>query len=306
MDKVNFVVIGHLIKETIKFPEKIVGPLLGSPAAYFSVAAAKLGARVGIVTKIGKDMPDNLLKPLLEVNVDRRGIKIEEKTTTNLLIYDKVGNKRIEYLKKAPDILFNDIPEDYLDVEIIFICPINYEVPITTVEAVKKNSRAILAVDLGGYGGAASSEHPGDQEFLKKLVGYFDIVKASSEDCRYLFPSEKISPPEKIADLFVKWGANIGIVTLGEKGCLVAAKTDKFKIPAFPAKVVDYTGAGDVFCAGFLTEYLRTKDVRKSTLFASATSSLVIEGTGGVTAKRMPTSSRVYERMRAFDIVDYL
>jgi hypothetical protein len=42
-------------------------------------------------------MPGDLLKPLLKVNVDRRGIKIEEETTTNLLIYDKLGNKRIEY-----------------------------------------------------------------------------------------------------------------------------------------------------------------------------------------------------------------
>jgi len=306
MDKVNFVVIGHLIRETIKFPEKRIGPVLGSPAAYSSVAAARLGARVGIVTKIGEDMPENLLKPLVEVNVDRRGIKIQGKTTTNLLIYDKLGNKRIEYLKKAPDILFNDIPKDYLDAEIIFMCPINYEVPVKTVEAIRKNSRAILAVDLGGYGGAASSEHLGDQKFLKELVEYFDIVKASSEDCRYLFLSEEISPPEKIADLFVKWGANIGIVTLGEKGCLVVAKTDKFKIPAFPAKIVDCTGAGDVYCAGFLTEYLRTENAQKSALFASAAASLVIEGTGGVTAKRMPTSSRVYERMRAFDVVDYL
>jgi hypothetical protein len=41
----DFVAIGHLIKETIKFPETTVGPLLGSPAAYSSVAAAKLGAR---------------------------------------------------------------------------------------------------------------------------------------------------------------------------------------------------------------------------------------------------------------------
>ena len=169
----DFVAIGHLIKETIKFPERKVGPVLGSPAAYSSVAAAKLGARAGIVTKIGRDMPDDLLKPLVEVNVDRRGIKIGERTTTNLLIYDKLGNKRIEYLKKAPDIFFQDIPKDYLNTKIIFICPINYEVPVETVEAIRKDSRAILAVDLGGYGGAASSEHPGDQRFLKKLVGYF-------------------------------------------------------------------------------------------------------------------------------------
>lgn len=291
----DLITIGHLIKETIEFPEKTIGPVLGSPAAYSSVAAARLGTRVGIVTKTGEDMPEDLLKPLVEVNVDRRGIKIKGETTTNLLIYDELGNKRIEYLKKAPDILFDDIPEDYLNAGIIFICPINYEVPVETVEAIRKNSKAILAVDLGGYGGAASSEHPGNRKFLKELVGYFDIVKASSEDCWHLFGVRE--EEEKIANFFIKCGANIGIVTLGEKGCSVATKTDKFKIPAFPAKVVDHTGAGDVYCAGFLTEYLRTKNVRKSALFACATSSLVIERTGGVTSSRMPTTSKVQKRM---------
>ena len=291
----DLIAIGHLIKETIKFSEKTMGPLLGSPAAYSSVAAAKLGVRVGIVTKIGEDMPEDLLNPLVEVNVDRRGIKVGEKTTTNLLIYDELGNKRIEYLKKAPDILFDDVPEDYLNAGIIFICPINYEVPVKTVEAIRKNSKAILAVDLGGYGGAASSEHPGDQKFLRELVGHFGIVKASSEDCWHLLGVKE--EEEKVANFFIKWGANIGIVTLGEKGCIVAAKSDEFKIPSFPAKVVDCTGAGDVYCAGFLTEYLRTKDARKSALFACATSSLVIEGTGGVTSSRMPTTSKVHKRM---------
>jgi len=292
--RLDLVTIGHLIKETIKFPEKTVGPVLGSPVAYSSVAAAKLDTRVGIVTKIGKDMPEDLLKPLLEVNVDRRGIKVGKETTTNLLIYDELGNKKIEYSKKAPDIFFQDIPKDYRDPKIIFVCPINYEVPVETVEAIRKNSKATLAVDLGGYGGAASSEHPGDYKFLKKLVGYFDIVKASNEDCRHLLG---MKGNEEAANLFVEWGANIGIVTLGEKGCIVVTKSEKFKIPAFPAKVVDYTGAGDAYCAGFLTEYLRTKDARKSALFGCATSSLVIENTGGVTSLRMPTRSDVNKRM---------
>jgi len=65
------------------------------------------------------------------------------------------------------------------------------------VKAIRKKSKAILAVDLAGYGGAPSSKHLRDRKFLKKLVGYFDIVKVSSEDCRYLFLSEEISYPKK-------------------------------------------------------------------------------------------------------------
>jgi len=46
MQKLDLVAIGHLIKETIKFPHKTIGPVLGSPVAYSSVAAARLGVVV--------------------------------------------------------------------------------------------------------------------------------------------------------------------------------------------------------------------------------------------------------------------
>ena len=51
--------------------------------------------------------------------------------------------------------------------------------------------------------------------------------------------------------------------------------------------------------AGFLAKYLRTKNVEKSALFASATSSLVIEDSGGVSAKRMPDRAKVLQRIRS-------
>ncbi len=92
-------------------------------------------------------------------------------------------------------------------------------------------------------------------------------------------------------------GCYIGIVTLGEKGAIVATKDRKFRVPAFPVRVKDCTGAGDAYSAGFLAEYLRTKDPYKSALFAVATASLVIEGTGGVLAERMPTTSEVQSRI---------
>jgi len=303
MNTVSLVVIGHLIKETIKFPEKTIGPVLGSPAAYSSVAVGRLGVGTGIVTRIGTDMPESLLEPLLEANVDRKGIKVGTETTTNLLIYDEKGDKRIEYLKQASNILFGDIPKDYLQAKVIFVCPINYEVPMETVRLIRKNSKATLAVDLGGYGGAASDEHLSDRGFLRELIGYFDIVKASSEDCRHILGTGK--KEEEIASLFCEWGADVGIVTLGEKGAIMISKNRKYVIPAFPTKVVDCTGAGDVYCAGFFTEYLRTKDAKRSALFGNATASLMIEGTGGVLAERMPRFLQAFERARVLEETGY-
>lgn len=294
------VAIGRLIRETIKFPHKTIGPVLGSPAAYFSVAVVRLGVKAGITTKIGKDIAQDLLKSLIKAEVDATGLRVEgEDTTTNLLLYDASGNKAFRYLKKAPDILFDDIPRSYLAAKIFFICPINHEVSLETIRYIHSLGK-MVAMDLGGWGGAASTTHPErekDYHNLRELMKYLHIVKASTEDCRYLFHSKDI-PVNEIPHLFIEWGAKIGIVTLGENGSMVANKKGQLRVPVFPGNVIDCTGAGDVYSAGFLAEYLRTKNVEKSALFASATASLVIEDSGGVSAKRMPTRSEVLKRIR--------
>jgi len=288
--------VGHIINETIQYPDREISPVLGSPSAYSSVVASRLGIRTALVTKIGKDWPEELLAILKDAGVDMRGVKVGDKSTRNLLIYDKSGDKRVRYLEKAPSISISDIPKEYLKAKIIYICPMDYEVPLETIRELR-NLGKILAVDLMGYGGATSSTHPDKEEqrshrTLKELISYFHIVRASIEDCQYFFGAKE-GMEEDIAHLFTEWGADLGVITLGEEGAIIASKDKRFSIPAFPAKVKDCTGAGDSYSAGFLVEYIRTKDPYQSALFAAATASLVIEGSGGVLLERMPTTLQV-------------
>ena len=143
----DLVVIGHLLKEKIIFPDgREIGPVLGSPAAYASVASAKLGLKVGLVTKIGKDMPEELLKVFKEVGVDTQGMRIGDNTTTNLLIYKKSGEKKLEFLKKADDISFDDIPENYLNAGFFLICPINYEIDRELIVKLSERQKIITGI----------------------------------------------------------------------------------------------------------------------------------------------------------------
>lgn len=299
--KPELVVVGHMMKEMIRFPHRTIGPVLGGVTAYFSVIAAKLGARTGIVTKIGKDMPEDLLNPLYEAGVDTEGIIVEgSESRHSLLLYDESGNKTMQYPRKGKPITFKDIPEDYLKADIIYIDPEEGEIPFSVVEKLSSLEKE-LAIDLGGYGGAHCSEHTGksQEKLLGKMLPHFHTAKLSREDCHYLFPNT-FFVAEKIAKLLVEWGARIGIVTLAEKGAVIATSKDVFTIPAFTDRSIDCTGAGDAFAAGFLFSYHRERDVKKAGLFASATSSLVIEKTGGIALKRMPFLSEVKERVSKF------
>jgi len=301
--RIDLATVGHILNEVVKYPEKTIGPVLGGPAAYTAVASARLKVKTGIVTKIGEDVPRTLLEPFYEAGVDVRGLKIEgENTTTNYLIYDNRGDKTLVYLKKAPRIRFEDVPEDYLKSKFIHVCPLDFEVPIETLMSLKEAGLR-LSVDLGGYGGATSIRHPSRDEeakkFFEEAIKYFEIVRASLEDCRHIFGDRRDLPKHAVR-FFVDKGADIGLVTLGEEGAiLLTRKGDFYKIPGFKSKIVDVTGAGDVFCAGFLSEYLRTEDPLKSVIFGCAAASLLTEKTGGVLASRMPTLDEVRRRISA-------
>ncbi len=307
MKDIDLVVIGHLLKEKIVFSGgRETGPVLGGPCAYTSVAAARLGIKTGIVTRIGEDMPEDLLKVFPEVGIDIEGVRIDKTTTTNLLIYEKSGRKRLEFLKKASDILFDDIPSSYFSAKFFLLCPIDYEVPVSLIKSLRQRGKKLL-MELGGYGGASSTKDgrvPDEKrlDFLEEITPYFDIVKGGREDCQCLFGKDSLDE-EEIAERFIEWGAKVSIITLGKEGAIaIGRNSSTYRIPSYSAEVIDITGAGDVFHAGFLAEYLKSSDIERAVQFAQAASSLVIEKTGGVTVLRMPEEIDVLERMEREDL----
>jgi sugar/nucleoside kinase (ribokinase family) len=94
------------------------------------------------------------------------------------------------------------------------------------------------------------------------------------------------SDPAGIAGFFEARGVGTSVVKLGEKGCHVKARGEPgFFVPAFRTEVVDTTGAGDSFVAGFLAGLLRKWDLRRSAAFACAVAALNITklgATGGI------------------------
>lgn len=304
MNNPKLITVGHVIKEIIRFPDKEIGPVLGSPAAYSAVTASRLGVKTGIVTRIGRDMPATLLQPLRDAGIDMRGIKVAGKNSrTTILSYDMAGNKSVSYEKIAPPILFSDVPEEYLEAEAALICPMDFEVPLSTLQSLYEHHLVLMA-DLGGFGGTVATIHPlspktANHVFLEELVKYCSIIKVSLEDCQYLFGA--IQDPEVAGNLLIELGAKVVILTLGGDGSQVYVGQEKFIVPPFPARVIDTTGAGDAFCGAFLAEYLNTHNLHLSALFASAAASLMIEESGGVQVSRMPTPEQVRRKLASLD-----
>ena len=206
--------------------------------------------RSGIVTKVGSDAPANLTQPLRDAGVDLSGIDDRSPvTTTNELVYAADGTKELKYLKQAEPISAGDILNRYSQASAFYVCPLDYEVPLETVSQIAR-LRKLMAVDLGGYGGAHARRDTAEQKkmssaALHELISSFHIVKASDEDAHLIFGGERRLSDEESAWRLLQAGAKIGIITRGPKGSLVFTNEKKYVLPALPGSVIDVTGGGD-------------------------------------------------------------
>lgn len=84
----------------------------------------------------------------------------------------------------------------------------------------------------------------------ERLVTASDIVKASDDDIRWLYPGRSL------ASVTARWhalGADLVVVTLGGRGATATTRGLEVTVPAEPIDVVDTVGAGDSFMAGLLS-----------------------------------------------------
>jgi sugar/nucleoside kinase (ribokinase family) len=293
----EIIVVGHILNEKIVFPDRVIAPVLGSPAAYSSVCLASLGVTVGIVTKIGRDFPPSLLGVFDECGVLQDGLHVGRASTNNELIYDDRGYKTLRFLTRAENLYLCDIPDTCLGARLIYVCPMDHEVGHEAVRELSGLGK-VMAVDLGGYGGGTTAVHPTEKtgDEVRALCPSFTIVKASIEDCGYIFGAGS-GDERRIAGTIITWGARICVITLGERGSFVMTGGREEYVPAFPiANLTDQTGAGDCYAAGYLAHFLRSGDPFASAVYATAATSYVIERTGGVIAGRMPNAQEVERR----------
>lgn len=298
---VDIVTIGNIVKETIIFPEKIVGPVLGSPCAYTSLALAKMGKRVGMVSYCGDDWKRIVDKELRLV--DTQGCMKYMHTTENHLIYRDEEHNRVEYYKAAPVINGEVIPQEYLKATHFFVCPMDFEVNVEVCQMLHDMNK-IVVVDLGGYGGTTSYNHfPIDTNRGYKLINdlckYSTIIKASEDDMKYIMPGMKV---EECTEYLVARGPQYAVVTCGSRGAVYQESGKKahpspgFKTQA--GKEKNLTGAGDAFAAGMITALTEQPDnIEYACAYGNSIASLVLEEKGGCSEERMPVDRMIKLRM---------
>ncbi len=115
-------------------------------------------------------------------------------------------------------------------------------------------------------------------EFLDLIkTGTVDLVFANESELKSLYETADFDTAAKA----LRGDARLAVVTRSEKGCVVVSKDDMIAVPAAPiAKLVDATGAGDLFAAGFLFGLARGRDHRTAAQFGAIAAAEVIQHIG--------------------------
>jgi len=316
--KQHILFIGHIAIDTVFKLGKKTNPSLGGSVSYCSLSLREYDkdVNIGIISNFSKVLYKNsILKPLKNNNINLDGLKLVEKDPTKFVLKYINHSRKLKLKSRCPDLMFEDLPEELLNNPPDAVCfvPICNEISYNFVFNMENQFRDVYyGIDLQGFIRKINSRGKivlkRDDILIErlnkiiKLLGERLILKGSEEEMKLVSGKQDWN---EIMDYFKQFNC-ISIMTLGESGSLVAKKDKKLiKIPAFqPDQVIDETGAGDVYLAIFLYEFLNSdkswKAIKNAAYLASSAASFEIEekGVNGFKSKQ-----KVYERIQKGEII---
>ena len=279
----DLVCIGNPVYDEIITPHiRTEGRVLSGCSTNACLAARKLGLpRVGFVGCIGRDRDSMFREHMTKYGVDIGGIKVVDSTGGFRLIYDDRGNRTLDVLGISEEIHPEDIPARFLESEIILLGPILSEISVETIRFIRDHTQAEVFLDPQGMlreiGPSNRVVEVGDTKKTRTICGLVDIVKPNEHEAQLMVDHED---PFRAARLLSEWGSKLAIVTLAERGSIIAKGHSMVRVLAYETTAKDPTGAGDTYAGAFVTSYLRGTDIYHCGLFASAAASIKVENTG--------------------------
>lgn len=137
-----------------------------------------------------------------------------------------------------------------------------------------------VSIDVQGFLRAVEGEQVLSTEWSDKrrLLKHTAILKVNEWECQSL---TGLTNPFTAAELIHDWGVREVIVTLGGGGSIIYAEGKFYETPAYPPRqLVDATGCGDTYSAGYLYCRSQGMDYQESGRFAAAMCTLKLEHTG--------------------------
>ena len=231
--------------------------VLGGSAANTIAGLARLGSKTGYIGKVANDSEGKLLlKDFKREKVDTSGVIIASTGRSGVVTgYVDIKGQRALYVDPGVNdtLEFEEISLEYASqAEFLHLTSFVGEKPFKAQNRlVKELPKIKVSFDPGEiYARKGLST-------LKTLVERSFVVFPNENEVRMLTGKEW----KEGSKVLIKKGANIVAVKMGEKGCYITDGKESHLVKPYPTKVIDTTGAGDAFCAGFLYGLIKGKDL---------------------------------------------
>ena len=275
--------------ETVLGSEFRLGP--GGKGSNQAVAAARLGARVSFICKLGRDnFGDLARRTYAEDNVDTRFVfeTCDHATGGAAIILDEVSGENA--IVVVPGSCFkltvDDVEKarDAIDGAAVFMTQL--ELPLAIVEHGLRLAKSL---------GVTTILNPAPAFALGEEIYPLCDAMTPNETEAALLTGE--TDPERAAGVLLARGARAAVITLGAQGAFVKTAALAERVPAVDAgPVVETTGAGDAFNAGFAVALAEGRDIVDAVRFGCAVAGISVTRPG--TADSMPRRDEVDALLR--------
>lgn len=266
----------------------------GGGAANTPSALARLGLSISSFAKVGADLYGELIcRELAKLGVGTAGIRTSDADSTPFTFVGihKDGERTFIHTPGAN----RTFSLDDLDFDAVLACDYLLYHDLWTLTALDGKPAAKLLAEAQRRGVVTLLDedfgYGPERESLDAMLPFCDYVVPSLDDVRALYGG---ASAKEVADQLLAQGARAVVLKMGGNGCLVVRGAERVRIPALHANVVDTTGAGDSWNAGFIAALSKGEDIVTAARIGNATSAFCIEAVGGSTG--VPDYARVRDR----------
>jgi ribokinase len=239
--------VAHLPRagETVVGDDLLRAP--GGKGANQAVAAARLGASVSLVGRVGRDgFGHELTAALRDAGVSTRWVLGSDRPTGAALIeVDAAGENSIAVAPGAnQEVLPEDIPARLVGDAEVVVAPL--EVPLATIEEAFRLARAASRRTVLNVAPA--------RPVPASLLRLADVVVANEVEAATLLGRDALKPDNEAeaARALRTFAEQVVVVTLGARGAVAVFEEQVVWQESFAVDVMDTVGAGDAFVAGFV------------------------------------------------------
>lgn len=285
----QIICIGEPLFELNEQESGLFLPGYGGDTANCAVAAARQGASVAYLTRLGDDLFGRQFMALWAAEgIDTSAVRLHRGEDTGVyFVTHRNDGHHFTYRRAnsaASRMTADDLSPEFIgSAQALHVSGISQAISTSARHAISK------AITMARTGNTLVSYDTNlrtqlwplaqARTVIHEAMSHCDIALPSLDDARQLTGLES---PDAISDFYLELGPDLVALTMGSNGTLVSTPDQRELIAPFPVDAVDATAAGDTFDGAFLAHYLRSHDPFEAARIANAAAALSTLGYGAV------------------------